>query len=311
MGNSYRERHCYVCSRHINSDMGDTSHTLACEHSVCDNCMDNIRRGNENFEEPVCQKCKEKQPQKNFFTNDENIVHSSDEKEEKKTMEVCKRHARPIPITLFCNSPGCQKKICQLCMLDDHRKHELLDLHNLQEERQRILLENTGASKKEIQSNKEMLLDAKDEAKKNRETCRKNIEDKADALLEKITRIVTNKRDQLLKYVTDVKTQEIEKIEEDVDHFDKCINKLKKIEETLSGEAKSLEAITSQSELFDAVVSQMRCKSGSRSCKNFNYIERKITTEEVENLCGEINKKEEELGCSRPSSPIYLCRLRV
>ena len=59
-------------------------------------------------------------------------------------------------------------------MLDEHMKHKLLDLQNLQEDKQRILLVNTNASKKEFQSNKEMLLDAKDEAMKNRDTCRKN-----------------------------------------------------------------------------------------------------------------------------------------
>ena len=181
-------------------------------------------------------------------------------------------------------------------MLDEHMKHKLLDLQNLQEDTQRILLENTSASKKEFQSNKEMLLDAKDEAMKNRDTCRKNIEDKAEALLEKITDIIINKRDQFLKHVTDVKTQEIEKIEEDVDHFNKCINKLKKIEETMAGEVKTLETTTRQSEKFDAVVAQMRSKSGSRIYTNFNYIEREITTEEVENLCGEVDETEEELG---------------
>ena len=92
-----------------------------------------------------------------------------------------------------------------------------------------------------------------------------------------------------MKHVTDVKTQEIEKIEEDVDHFNKYINKLKKIEETMVGEVKTLEAITRQSEQFDAVVAQMRSKSGSRVFTNFNYIEREITTEEVENLCGEVD----------------------
>ena len=274
MVNSYHEEQCYGCSRNVNSDMGETLHTLSCKHSICDNYLDYVRRGNEeNFEELVCQKCKENQPGKNIFTNDEKIVQPSDEKENgKQTVELCKRHARPIPVTLFCNSPECQKKICQLCLLDEHMKHKLLDLQNLQEDRQRILLENTSASKKEFQSNKEILLDAKDEAMKNRDTCRKKIEDKAEALLEKITHIIINKRDQFLKHVTDVKTQEIEKIEEDVDHFNKCINKLKKIEETMTGEVKTLETITRQSEQFDAVVAQMRSKSGRRVFTNFNTL---------------------------------------
>ena len=248
----------------------------------------------------LCSECKEIEENAKIPVKDIDEVPEKDKEDnipiqeerpnqQKPKMEMCKVHNRQI--SFFCNNPSCQKEICQLCMIEEHKKHEFLDLQNLQDERRRILLANTESLKKDIQKNKSDLLQTKDILSENLKTCTKRIGEEKNNKVNTVTRIVAQKYDQLLESVTSTKTEEIQTIENDVKIFDQQISELEDIEENMDGEANKLEDIESKNKLFNDIVAQMREKSAPRCYKNFDHREKQVTTQEVENLCGEVEEK--------------------
>ena len=290
---------------------------LSCGHSLCEKCAEDIEE-----QRAVCSECQEKvttdkiteieeakeeeekdkeeggekenPPKDEEEKSNKNHIPVEREKKPTKKMEMCKRHDREI--TFFCNNPDCQKEICQICILEEHKKHEFLDLKNLQEEKRRILLVNTEALKKDIQTNKAKLLDTKEEMTENLNTCTKKIQEEKRAKIESVTRIVTDKYDQLLQSVTHIKTEEIDTIDKDVKIFDQQISELKDIETNMEGEgSKKLDEIMNKNKLFNDVVEKTKEKSGPRSYKNFDHREKQVTKEEVENLCGNVEERLKEI----------------
>ena len=75
------------------------------------------------------------------------------------TNQQCEDHSRDI--TLFCNEPGCQESICQICMVQNHKRHDILDLEQLQEKRYETLLDNIESLKNNLQSNRQKVLETK------------------------------------------------------------------------------------------------------------------------------------------------------
>ena len=296
--NSEYAEECHECGEKF-ALSGSDPVTLLCGHSLCGDCIQCVS-GNNGDKIELCSQCEEKEENDKIPVKDTEEVPEKDKEEnipiqeerpnrQKPKMEVCKVHKRQI--SFYCNNPSCQKEICQLCMIEEHKKHEFLDLQNLQEEKRKILLENTETLKKDIQKNKLELLQTKDSLSENLKTCTKKIEEEKNNKVNTVTRIVTQKYDQLLESVTSTKTEEIQTIENDVKIFDQQISELEDIEENMDGEGKKLEDIESKNKLFSDIVAQMREKSAPRCYKNFEHKDKHVTTQEVENLCGDVDEK--------------------
>ena len=300
--NSEYAEECYECHGKF-ALLGTDPVTLSCGHCLCEDCFQRVS-GNTREKVELCPECEKKEENDKIPLKDTDEVPDQDKekntplpeerpKRQIQTMETCKDHDRPI--SFFCNNPDCQKEICQICMIEQHKKHEFLDLQNLQEEKRKILLANTESLKKDILNNKSKLLETKEELSENLNTCTKTIEDEKNKKVETVTRIVTQKYDRLLEFVRNTKTEEIRVIENDVKIFDQQISQLKHIEENMHGEAKKLEDIEDKNILFDEIVAQMREKSGPRCYKNFDHREKQVAITEVENLCGEVDENKKQI----------------
>ena len=61
----------------------------------------------------------------------------------------------------------CQKLICHLCLKDEHRNHEFEEAQEIMKEKHKNFIEHVNSLTKSLLSNKEKLLMAKEDAKKD------------------------------------------------------------------------------------------------------------------------------------------------
>ena len=144
---------CGVCSQNFTVKGDHVPRLLPCSHTLCDKCITNIlERNTEDCDILECPVCKNHHPAENkaqsFPQNQfilplirRMVIHGKLDKNEK-----CEKHDRVL--SLYCDDPECRKPICQLCMLEEHREHNFVDLPQLQRTRRRVLLSNIEALKR-------------------------------------------------------------------------------------------------------------------------------------------------------------------
>ena len=77
--------------------------------------------------------------------------------------EFCTKHNKQ-QASLFCKNDGCQKAICQLCVINEHRAHDLVDMKEDKAEKTATLFSKIETTINELQDKKDKYLDAIGEA---------------------------------------------------------------------------------------------------------------------------------------------------
>ena len=174
---------CQVCFEEF-EEVGDhIPRLLPCTHTLCETCVGQMIRG-DTLQCPECrQKHRATRGRKSFPQNKYilvNIKRSSTSSNERKVLskqpkaDLCERHKRPRD--LFCTEELCQRRICPLCLKDQHRNHNFEDAGQLLEDKRLELMERVELLRCNLLSSKEKALSAKEDAKKSTTECSKKIE---------------------------------------------------------------------------------------------------------------------------------------
>ena len=137
---------CPVCFEDYQESGDCVPRLLPCSHTLCDKCVGKLLNGKkitcptdrQTFEVHG-ESCKF--PQNNYI-----LKQISDAKG--KVYKKCEYHGREV--NLFCSSSSCKQEICSLCLTESHKKHDVVDLLVIKEEK---LVEIV----KEIEKEKEIL----------------------------------------------------------------------------------------------------------------------------------------------------------
>ena len=146
---------CPVCFEDYEESGDHVPRLLPCSHTLCDKCVCEIMDGNKITCPQDRQTYKKDSETRNFPQNNYilKLIRNAKDKGYKK----CADHGREI--NLFCKNKTCQQDLCSLCLTENHKMHDVVDLLSIKEAK---LVEIT----KEIEKEKENLKNYGDQIKR-------------------------------------------------------------------------------------------------------------------------------------------------
>ena len=202
---------CPVCFEVYEETDDRMPRILPCHHTFCESCLKQILRK----KSLVCPECRIKHPapggtrtypQNKYIvaniqltkraTPPSSSEHSGTEERELPLAErfsKCAAHGKEA--RLFCYGNKCQKAICQLCLLNHHKSHEVVDIHEEVKEKGKILSENLQKLKEVLEGRKGKMVEAKKDIKKKNKAC----VSKLQTTKEEHLRIISERYDELIK----------------------------------------------------------------------------------------------------------------
>ena len=129
-------RNCPVCLEAF--DIENTlPRILPCSHSACERCLGELLKNRKTL---VCPQCRKKHAAKSgLISFPENKYISRNLKTNAKLQggdqfNMCPDHERQL--SLYCKGEKCLRDICQLCLLNSHKDHDVVDI--IQEGKDRV-----------------------------------------------------------------------------------------------------------------------------------------------------------------------------
>ena len=97
-------------------------------------------------------------------------------KEEK--FDTCEDHNREM--SLYCNGLECQMAVCSLCMIKEHKDHEIKDLQEINKEKRETIVNGVTSLKSDLEVKKESFIITKQELDNMTDACITKIRQKKE-----------------------------------------------------------------------------------------------------------------------------------
>ena len=204
---------CPVCQEPFSTE-DHIPRLLPCTHTTCDKCLNELVRE----KSVICPQCNKKLGAKKgveSFCKNKYIMKSLEADKaplesgnEFDVFETCPKHGRKLNI--YCRSKECEQDICQVCLIEQHNGHELVDY--LQEDKKADSLQSylrhcehsLTVAKEEVETKCKqsiaVLKKNKLEHKKIIDTRIKEINKNMKKEKEKLEEQLTKVREQLVEY---------------------------------------------------------------------------------------------------------------
>ena len=171
---------CPVCYENY-EDAGDhIPRILQCFHTLCEKCIGQLLKENV-LECPECRtkhcasnKVKSFPQNKYILSNIKKSKNSGSDSE----FESCAEHGREI--SLFCNDNQCKTPVCALCLVKDHKGHDIADLVEVNKDSFANLCSKSTGLINDLQSTMESLMITKEELDKKTDSCVREIKQKKE-----------------------------------------------------------------------------------------------------------------------------------
>ena len=122
---------CRVCYEIFDEDGDHVPRLLPCTHTLCHSCIGRMIK----YGKLECPECRVKHEAKNeekSFPQNKYILGQLKRKSINQENFIipefakCEEHEKEL--NLFCQSPGCEKPICRICLRQHHREHDVIDI---------------------------------------------------------------------------------------------------------------------------------------------------------------------------------------
>ena len=138
---------CPVCFELYGENEDRLPRILPCHNTLCEKCIKELLRAGNSLRCPFNDNENHRAPkqEKSFPQNKYILGHLGGSK-----FETCKIHIREM--SLFCKEVLCDKPICSLCLLEEHKTHEIVDVIEEQKELAEKVKNKIAASQLFLQS---------------------------------------------------------------------------------------------------------------------------------------------------------------
>ena len=167
---------CPVCLEEY-SDTGDlVPRLLPCSHTLCQGCIRRLlAHGRRTLTCPEDRARHQAPEGERSFPQNRYVLEIMRQQERMKPkFDLCPDHERECG--LYCNSSQCQRQICQLCLIKEHRDHDWADLEQTRQEFCEKLLKTIDGLSGELTEIKESLEIIQDAVFKNAQDSIQGIE---------------------------------------------------------------------------------------------------------------------------------------
>ena len=294
---------CSVCFE-LYAENGDhVPRILPCFHTLCEKCIKQLFRGR-SLTCPECRIVHGAGNVKKFHQNKYVLTHirrKRKEQEEKeaslKGVMMCEKH-NGKEACFYCKDPSCQKAICPVCLLDDHRLHDVVDVDQERKQRSGKLLCEVETLSNHLQRNQQMVVKMKGETNKDYAAFVESVKSKKNEYI----KIIDGCFDQMLNDACE-KIEEVNRcIDEELEQIHEQLIAVESIKERLGEREITHEEITDMRETFQLVETQVDSNIAivkSYKCPEFN--DTNATADDIKRLCGFITEKEILLNLMHPT----------
>ena len=282
---------CPVCLEEY-SDSGDlVPRLLPCSHTLCQGCIRRLlARGRRTLTCPEDRARHQAPEDKRSFAENRYVLQIIRQQQRvKPKFEMCPDHGREC--SLYCSSSQCQRQICQLCLIKEHRHHDWTDLEQTRQEFCDKLLKTLDGLSGVLMDTKESLTQIKEAAFKNAQDSIRGIEKTRGEL--------TKQFDVMIQKVQEESGDAHKSIEKELKVIDDTIVELQEIKGSTDVETDSHRDVTLRLGRVEQITWDVAFKFSAN--RLINYPEyRDPLPELVTVLCGRLIGKRTEVRLPGP-----------
>ena len=295
---------CSVCFE-LYAENGDhVPRILPCFHTFCEKCIKQLFRGRL-LTCPECRITHSADNVKKFHQNKYVLTHirrkrlEQEEKEASlKGVMMCEKH-NDKEGCFYCKDTSCQKAICPVCLLNDHRLHEVVDLHEERKQRSSKLMSDVKTLSNHLQRNQQMMVKMKAETNKDNVVFFESVKSKKKQYIN----IIEDAFDEMLNDAY-VKMDEVNRnIDEELKEIHEQLIALESMKDRVDEGEITHEDITDMRETFQIIETQVDSNITivkSYKCPKFN--DSNATADDIKRLCGFLTEKELLLNLMQPTA---------
>ena len=273
--------HCPVCYEAYEESGDNMPRILPCYHTLCEKCVGELIER----KSLTCPQDRKKHAAVNgvkSFSQNKYIVTNLVRKAGAQfQFEICKQHGREV--SLYCREPRCQKPICSMCLISEHKTHSIVDVLQEQEEQAEKLFGIVKLLTTQLQSYKTKVL-----------TLKKKLKHKFtiyEAQINKGREEIIKRYEKLLKDTTDCKNKVNVNIDDEMASIDERIIMLDSIKENTSHKSTCSEMIT-RLEIMRSIESSL---ARDVTYKYLEFKKPEVNADDLERVCGSLKEKEASL----------------
>ena len=295
---------CSVCFE-LYAENGDhVPRILPCFHTFCEKCIQQLFRGRL-LTCPECRITHSAGNVKKFQQNKYVLTHirrkrlEQEEKEASlKGVMMCEKH-NDKEACFYCKDPSCQKAICPVCLLNDHRLHEVVDLHQERQQRSSKLLSDVKALTNHLQRNQQMMVKMKAETNKDYAAFVESVKSRKNEYI----KIIEDAFGEML-YDACEKIEEVNRnIDDGLEEIHEQLIALESMKDRVDEGEITHEDITDMRETFQIIETQVDSNITivkSYKCPKFN--DTNATADDIKRLCGFLTENEMLLNLMQPTT---------
>ena len=295
---------CSVCFELYTEDGNHVPRVLPCFHTLCEKCIQQLFQGRL-LTCPECRNTHSADNVKKFQQNKYVLTHirrkhlEQEEKEASlKGVMMCKKHIDK-EACFYCKDSSCQKAICPVCLLNDHRPHEVVDLHQERKQRSSKLLSDVRTLSNHLQRNQQMMVKMKAETNKDYAAFVESVKSRKNEYI----KIIEDAFGEML-YDAYEKIEEVNRnIDDGLEEIHEQLIALESMKDRVDEGEITHDDITDMRETFQIIETQVDSNITivkSHKCPKFN--DTNATADDIKRLCGFLTEKEMLLNLMQPTT---------
>ena len=275
---------CPVCLQEYTETGEFVPRILPCRDTVFERCIKRLLGDGSTLK---CSVDRRKfYAEKRFLTFQQNKYILSQlkkkRKQKKSTLQNCKTYA--LVLNLYCYS--CQKDICSMCLSENHRRHDVVDINSLKKKKCEDILKSANQLDEHLKEDMNELVKMKKELANDAETCINSI------IIQKLAAMLLF--DRMVDDVKRHQTKTNSTIDELISEINKNITTIRQTTNDTDSELMTLEIISKKKEIIKEIKDNVPKISPER--KSFNSLKYVLNDmKQIERVCGKIIKVKKQV----------------